>query len=285
MSVRGAKRATIVAEATTPRLDMRYVPRISKTMTLTRYENQTFSGQTLEVAGGSFLRCKFVDCTLTVGEGACEITQCQFVRCNWRVDRVIRWVDPGAQKQLADVLDLLRISVGKPTLASEFFTRADLRINPYATHLPMLMACVAATEGPVLEMGCGNYSTPILSEMCRGRRLITVDDDPAWMPKFTDLAHANHQLIAVKNWTELVLPDLAWDVVLIDHAPAEQRRVDIERFMDKASLIVVHDTETPDFYGYNSILPRFRYRHDHKRWTPWTTVVSQTTPLDFLVAR
>jgi len=147
------------------------------------------------------------------------------------------------------------------------------------------MACVNATDGPVLEMGCGNYSTPVLSQMCRGRKMLSVESDAAWMAKFTDLAGPDHQFIAVKDWSEFVLPDFPWDVVFINHEPAARRIVDIGLLMDKAKMLVVHDTESADYYGYESILPKFRYRFDYKRWTPWTTVVSQTMPLDFLGAR
>ena len=32
----------------------------------------------------------------------------------------------------------------------------------YATRQPLLALAVAQTDGPILELGCGHYSTPLL---------------------------------------------------------------------------------------------------------------------------
>lgn len=36
-------------------------------------------------------------------------------------------------------------------------------MNPFATHIPALLACLECTSGPVLELGSGWFSTPIVS--------------------------------------------------------------------------------------------------------------------------
>ena len=36
-------------------------------------------------------------------------------------------------------------------------------MNPFATHIPALLACLEHTSGPVLELGSGWFSTPIVS--------------------------------------------------------------------------------------------------------------------------
>ena len=48
------------------------------------------------------------------------------------------------------------------------------------SHLPILLRAMKATTGPVLELGAGIYSTPILHALCQieGRKLVTYESDP-----------------------------------------------------------------------------------------------------------
>jgi hypothetical protein len=67
--------------------------------------------------------------------------------------------------------------------------------------------------------------------------------------------------------------EMEWGVVFIDHRPGERRKVDIERFRDKAEIIVVHDTDE-ESYMVNSVLNTFNFRHDYKVYRTHTTLVS-----------
>jgi len=155
----------------------------------------------------------------------------------------------------------------------------ETRADPASTHIPLLAACVARTSGPVLELGCGDYSTPLLHWLCRGRRLVTLESDAAWLARYEDLRSPTHELLHVPDWASArPIDEGPWDVALIDHAPGARRVPDIRRLMHRATFLVVHDTEDPD-YGYESVLPQFRHRHDDRRVRPWTTVVSMTHPL------
>lgn len=53
------------------------------------------------------------------------------------------------------------------------------------THIPILAAVVAMTDGPVLELGTGLNSTPLLSEMCfhMSRDLYSIETDPSLDPE------------------------------------------------------------------------------------------------------
>ena len=152
--------------------------------------------------------------------------------------------------------------------------------NRYSTHLPMLAACVAHTSGPVLELGCGEFSTPVLSALCLARHLLSVESDPAWLAQFDYLRRAGHRIELVESWDDAPI-DVQWDVVLIDHAPAARRVVDIMRLKDLARLIVLHDTEHR-LYEYDLIWPAFKYRAEWKRRAPWTSVVSNFESLEWL---
>lgn len=148
-------------------------------------------------------------------------------------------------------------------------------MDGWGTHFPILAACVSRTIGPILELGCGDYSTFMLHLLCSGkRRLVSVESNKEWIEKYTDLKSKNHEFHLVQSYDDLKLIDeVLWDVVLIDHAPVERRIIDIQRLKDRAVFMVVHDTESPA-YCYERVLPSFRFRFDYKRLNPWTTVVS-----------
>lgn len=139
----------------------------------------------------------------------------------------------------------------------------------HGTHLPALMHYVLITEGPVLELGCGHYSTPVLHDLCRGmrRRLVSVEADPDWRRRFHHLASAWHQFV---RSCEQLHGDANWSVALVDHA-MDRRQTDLVALADQARFIVVHDTNCSR-YGYD--LRGFRYRRDFNELSPTVTVVS-----------
>ena len=55
----------------------------------------------------------------------------------------------------------------------------------YGTHLVPLMACVVESSGPVLELGCGRWSTPVLRAYCLAakREFVSVDSNRNWADK------------------------------------------------------------------------------------------------------
>jgi hypothetical protein len=158
-----------------------------------------------------------------------------------------------------------------------------MSIDPYSTHLPLLLRAVAATTGPVLELGMGEGSTPILHEICRtmGRRLVSYDTDS----KFVDLyaqrypdqePEDGHSIFQVyrDEWERADI-DHPWSVVLIDHRPARRRRHDALRLANLAEYIVCHDTE-PEidrFYRYSTIFSKFKFVL-HSEEVPRTSVLS-----------
>ena len=51
-------------------------------------------------------------------------------------------------------------------------------MNPFATHIPALLACLEHTSGPVLELGSGWFSTPIVSAFATDRLVRTIETNP-----------------------------------------------------------------------------------------------------------
>lgn len=166
----------------------------------------------------------------------------------------------------------------------------------YGTHIPLLAAAIRLTEdtcGPVLEMGSGDYSTPLLHELCRGNReLLTADCDPTWITRYNDLFndtwHKKYLVKVTDNFLATGTFDQAssdawdigilnrqWDVVFVDHRPGERRRVDLFKYANLARVVVVHDTEEAG-YNYTDAINAYRYKFHYDRWRPHTTILSNT---------
>lgn len=162
----------------------------------------------------------------------------------------------------------------------------------YGTHMTCLLTAAINTSGPILEMGAGDYSTPLLHAVCAKdkRYLLSTDTDKAWLSHFIDLETDWHQFSYVNvyedDWEVNPKPELwnaiggdrHWSVVFVDHRPGERRAVDIARLRLNTDIFVVHDTEPSEYtdYGYEPLLSTFKYRYVHKRYTTYTTVVSDT---------
>ncbi len=91
------------------------------------------------------------------------------------------------------------------------------------THYPVLAACLALQPtGPVLEIGCGDWSTALLHMMCgaQGRQLVTIESDEAWLNKYRYMERPwHHMLYAPDIDIARIIDDTAWGVAFVDHEP------------------------------------------------------------------
>lgn len=117
----------------------------------------------------------------------------------------------------------------------------------WGSHLPALMACVAASSGPVLEFGAGNYSTPCLRAVCSvmGRELVTVEKVDSWMDGFVAYASPTHSLLKLTPGLAESLAKRQWGVVFIDDFP-DDRHARASMFFDSAQFMLFHDYNFPD---------------------------------------
>lgn len=143
-------------------------------------------------------------------------------------------------------------------------------MNPYATHLPPLIAAVLYLKGNVVEMGSGHFSTPILHEILKNtnRKLYTFDHDQSWLDNFLYLQTENHIIRLIQNWDDITVPSC--DILFIDHAPAKQRQKDIIKYKN-TPIIVVHDTEDRN-YHYDFC--EFKYNKIYNKYKVTTTLIS-----------
>jgi hypothetical protein len=146
-----------------------------------------------------------------------------------------------------------------------------------ASHQPILFRCALQFPGPMLEIGCGDYSTPHLHEICafQHRYLLSLDSNKAWVDRFADLRTPQHEILFITDWNNCphLITGKPWGLVFVDHAPAKRRKVDILALSNIAQVLVVHDTESKE-YDYHEVFPLFKHRFDYKRLGPHTTVLS-----------
>ena len=148
-----------------------------------------------------------------------------------------------------------------------------------STHMLTLMKAVSESTGDVCEVGAGFYSTALLHWLCRDRKLFTYEGDPEYYHYAWKFRTHSHRVRKTEDFSDIDY-DKHWGMVFIDHTPdrgknPHKRGDDAIKFKD-VDLLVMHDTEKAEEYGYDKVFPLFKYRYDWKECTPWASVVSNT---------
>lgn len=164
---------------------------------------------------------------------------------------------------------------------NEFIDKKE--INNLCNHRHLLWIALERTSGLVVEMGMGHGSTPYLSQYCKdaGRQLYSYDTDTNWLEKFKQYASKSHIIIKVTDWDSIHVRHPEVSVVLVDHAPGERRKIDIELWKDRCLYLVAHDTEPAAEHGYQMrpVLEKYNFLKDYKTIGAWSTIVSNTGKL------
>jgi len=157
----------------------------------------------------------------------------------------------------------------------------------YGTHLVALIKTMSLTDGDVLELGMGLFSTPFLHYRCMlsNRKLVSYDNNRAWTRWFIKYGYENpdHEIRYVKDWDDADI-EKPWDVVLVDHSPDYRRIEEIKRLAKWAKYIVIHDAnkEYERNYHYSTIYPLFKYKKIWSKEAGHVGVLSNFVSLDNL---
>lgn len=151
------------------------------------------------------------------------------------------------------------------------------------SHLPVLMKIVNMTNGPILELGAGPFSTPFLHWACfeKKRKLVSYENNREFFLSDIEQYQSDfHEVHFVENWDKIDISG-HWDVAFIDHCPKLRRIKEIKRLANSANYIVVHDTEgrSDRKYKYSTIYHLFKYRYDFRNARPFTTILSNLKDL------
>lgn len=147
----------------------------------------------------------------------------------------------------------------------------------WASHIPLLIEALNITEGPVLELGLGISSTPILHMLCldQNRLLVSYENSPEFVHMFRKYKTNTHIINLIDDWNKAEIDEPYWGVVLVDHKPDERRKEEVKRLVN-AKCLVLHDTqpESDDLYKYSEIYPLFKYRKDFTKSKTHATLLS-----------
>lgn len=153
----------------------------------------------------------------------------------------------------------------------------------WGSHIPALASCVDLSPGyPVVELGVGHFSTPLLHAMCSNRKLYSLESDTSWLSQFDFLRSANH--LFVPGDYEETLPQILAEherfaVVFVDNSPGGARReTDFSRAIQKTDFVVVHDYEAENEAHIKPYLGDFQHIV-LARYGPPTLVVSTTAQI------
>ena len=156
--------------------------------------------------------------------------------------------------------------------------------------MPLLNA-LEKVDGPVVELGMGFVSTPVLHALLVGtkpqRTLLSVEWDPTWVKGLREFQNKWHQFYLVQEIENLkrLLKATKWAVVLVDFALRDKSpedsysaRIDmVETLRNHAKIIVLHDTEDVRLRTsrWFTVRDTFKYRREFGEETK-TTVLSDS---------
>lgn len=141
------------------------------------------------------------------------------------------------------------------------------------------MRAVAKTTGPILELGCGLYSTTPLHWACfvPKRKLVTYENNPDYYEFLKAYATDWHEVHCVSSWDSIDISG-PWSVAFVDHdSPGERdRRFREVQRLGHAEYVVVHDTERANEQRHrlSEMNALFKYRYQFRDALPNTTVFS-----------
>jgi len=147
----------------------------------------------------------------------------------------------------------------------------------HASHLPAVIDALQRTEGDVLELGTGLYSTFALHWLCLywDRRLVSYEHDLQYYRVVEHCWADWHELYKINRWEQADI-ERPWGVALVDHGPPERRKIEIARLADHAQVIIAHDTQSNQrhHYHYDEVWPSFKYLRSYNKARPHSVMAS-----------
>ena len=149
--------------------------------------------------------------------------------------------------------------------------------------MPVLINLVNRTEGDILELGSGIFSTPYLHWACYAnkRKLVSYDNSPEFINLMQQYANDYHEVVSVTDYADAKIEKF-WSIAFVDHDPAFRRGIDAGRLANYAQFVVLHDSDprNDNDYHYPDIYPLYKYRWDFTEVVPHTTILSNFVNLD-----
>lgn len=152
----------------------------------------------------------------------------------------------------------------------------------WSTHMPVLVTMFNKTTGPIMEVGSGVYSTPLLHWLCSlsGRKLLTYENNKDFIRLANEYRDVFHDVVLVDSYASIPVEG-HYGFIFIDHSGHDRGDTAV-RLKNIADYVVIHDSNVVRKNKYQVAFPEFKYRKDYAKEIPWTSVLSNTHNTDDL---
>lgn len=157
-----------------------------------------------------------------------------------------------------------------------------LGYDGFATAVPALIATVAATYGPIVEVGAGFSSTPVLAAIARafGREFFSLESDERWA-RIARYCRASFEVVDHGNALDVAetISYLRARLVFIDGGEPYSTRgrlLGILADLNDVEVVVAHDYDSAnDTSEYLLSEGRWGHRHVFRKFFPYTLVCAR----------
>lgn len=153
----------------------------------------------------------------------------------------------------------------------------------WSTHMPVLINLFNIADGPVMEVGSGVYSTPLLHWLCHPtkRKLVSYETNIEFIGLAKEYQSKYHKIVPIDDYGNIPISD-RYSIIFIDNDGSNRVETAI-RLGGIADYIVIHDTNASSIKeDFRSLKKSFKYYRDYEFARPWTGVASNVKPLDLL---
>jgi len=146
-------------------------------------------------------------------------------------------------------------------------------MDPYSTHGPITALALMKTaqlfpDLPILELGCGDYSSPMCYFLSEGREYWICSADPDWANRYADIAKIKIvELSAPKQWKRVQYPQGLGLALLDSEESVVNRMKQVPALLEAAKVVVMHDAR-------EDCIPEADYGVLFTRYRPWTWIGS-----------
>jgi hypothetical protein len=111
-------------------------------------------------------------------------------------------------------------------------------MDPYASHQQLLIATALQSKGSMIEMGCGDYSTPLLVEIAayQNRSFEVYTTDMSWGSKYKHLCKVNH----INSWDDYPYPNVGF-TFLDNEQYVRDRKLLVPKLLQTSDVVICHD--------------------------------------------
>jgi len=141
-----------------------------------------------------------------------------------------------------------------------------MKVSGWQSHQPLLYYFIPKTDKPILEFGLGPWSTELIREEKQpSQQFVSLERVPEWLNKFRHLNTDTCEIKLISEYADYDENQQDWGIVFVDHRPAADRTIIIEKYADKCDYMIIHDTQlsfSHIYVGMEEALQKFKYRFD-----------------------